>query len=391
MRTALDARAIARAGVILVVTALAFTLYSAWSTTGPNAAGHTFTVAEASTGIVPMTDDGAPADDAEDDPALIEDGDDVGVPVTNSRATNQLAQSIVNGLAFGLLLALASVGLSLIYGTTGLSNFAHGEQVSLGAILTYFFATQEMVSLPLLPWEFNFGFPLVASAILAVILAAGFGWLQDRLLWRPLRKRRVGITQQMIVSIGLALALVNLLQWWVGGRKVRLSIAIDVRHQVGPFQIGNQTLISIGIAIACILAVSAFLLYTRLGRATRAVSDNPALASASGIKVDGIVSLVWILAAALAAVGGILLALYEQGSSFDAGSRMLLLMFAAVTLGGLGQPFGALVGSIVIGLVSEVSTVWLPPDLKYASALGILILVLLFKPQGILGRAERVG
>jgi neutral amino acid transport system permease protein len=391
VRTALDTRALVRAGVILVVTALAFTLYSAWSAAQPDAADRTFTVAEASTGFVPMTDDGAPADDAVDDPALIDDGDEIGVPVASSRATNQLAQSIVNGLAFGLLLALASVGLSLIYGTTGLSNFAHGEQVSLGALLTYFFATQEMVSLPLLPWEFNFGFPLVVSAILAVILAAGFGWLQDRLLWKPLRKRRVGITQQMIVSIGLALALVNLLQWWIGGRKVRLSIAIDKRHQVGPFQIGNQTLISIAIAIACILAVSAFLLYTRLGRATRAVSDNPSLAAASGIKVDGIVRLVWVLAAALAAVGGILLALYEQGSSFDAGSRMLLLMFAAVTLGGLGQPFGALVGSIVIGLVSEVSTVWLPPDLKYASALGILIVVLLFRPQGILGRAERVG
>ena len=127
------------------------------------------------------------------------------------------------------------------------------------------------------------------------------------------------------------------------------------------------------------------------GRATRAVSDNASLAAASGIKVDSIVRLVWVLAAALAAIGGILLALYEQGTAFDSGARMLLLMFAAVTLGGLGQPFGALVGSLVIGVVVEVSTVWLPPDLKFATALGILIVVLLFRPQGLLGRSERVG
>ncbi len=380
MRTALDTRALARAGVILVVTALAFTLYSAWTAGQPDAVGATVAQAQGSTGLVPMTDDGGLVDEAEPDPGSAGDDEDVTAPAPASRATSQLAQSLVNGVAFGLLLALASVGLSLIYGTTGLSNFAHGEQVSLGAILTYVLVTQKTVSMP-----------LALAAVLAVIIAGGIGWLQDRLLWKPLRKRRVGMTQQMIVSIGLALAMVNLLQWWIGGRKVRLSIAIDVRHQVGPFQIGNQTLLSMGIAIACILAVSAFLLYTRLGRATRAVSDNPSLAAASGIKVDGIVRLVWVLAAALAAVGGILLALYEQGASFDSGSRMLLLMFAAVTLGGLGQPFGALVGSLVIGLVSEVSTVWLPPDLKSATALGILILVLLFRPQGILGRAERVG
>lgn len=386
VRTALDTRALVRAGVILVVTALAVTLYSALTASQQDGDVPTVSVAEAGTGLVPMTDDAASADAVAPDAPE----DDIAA-APPSRETNELAQNIVNGIAFGLLLALASVGLSLIYGTTGLSNFAHGEQVSLGAILAYFFATQDKVSLPLLPWDFTIGLPLVFAAILAIALASGFGWIQDRFLWGPLRKRRIGTTQQMIVSIGLSLALLNFLQWWIGGRKVRLSIAIDVRHQWGPIQIGNQTLVSLGIAVLCLLGVSGFLLYTRLGRATRAVSDNPALAAASGIKVDGIVRLVWVMAAGLAAVGGILLALYEQGSSFDAGARLLLLMFAAVTLGGLGQPFGALVGSLVIGLVSEISTVWLPPDLKFATALGILILVLLFRPQGILGRAERVG
>lgn len=314
------------------------------------------------------------------------------IVVAFSPATSdQFAQNFLNGITFGLLLALASVGLSLIYGTTGLSNFAHGEQVTFGAVMTYVLATDDLVSFPLIPYEFSFGLPLWLAATIAVIIAGATGWLQDASLWGPLRRRGVGNVQQMIVSIGLSLAALNFIQWWIGGRRVRLSKAIDERWNIGPVQLGQFTLISMLIAILALAGVAYFLLKTRLGRATRAVSDNPALAAASGITVNRIIRLVWVLSAALAGLGGILLAMYENGTAFDAGARMLLLMFAAVTLGGLGHPFGALAGSIVIGLVTELSTVWVGADLKYAVALGILILVLLFRPQGLLGRAERVG
>lgn len=399
VKSALDTRAIVRAGAILVLVALAVTLYSTFIGDAGNDARSAVSAAGSVTNAVPMTavDNATTSESSDATQPEASDADATDAESSDSttsaapRQGNRLAQNLLNGLAFGLLLALASVGLSLIYGTTGLSNFAHGEQVSFGAVLTYFLATSDKVSLPLIPKEFTIGLPLVAAAVVAVILAGGGGWLQDKFLWRPLRRKRVGMVQQMIVSIGLSLALVNLLQWWMGGGKLRLSTSIDVRHQWGPIAVSNQTIISSGIAIVCLLAVSWFLLYTRLGRATRAVSDNASLAAASGIKVDSIVRLVWVLAAALAAIGGILLALYEQGTAFDSGARMLLLMFAAVTLGGLGQPFGALVGSLVIGVVVEVSTVWLPPDLKFATALGILIVVLLFRPQGLLGRSERVG
>lgn len=305
--------------------------------------------------------------------------------------TNLLLQNLFNGVVFGLLLALASVGLSLIYGTTALSNFAHGEMVTFGAVLTWFLATPQPVTVPLLPVEFHIGLPLIPAALLAIAISAALGWVQDKVVWSQLRRRRVGLVQQMIVSIGLSLALVNFIQWWIGGRPVRLTTSIDPRVQYGPISVGNVTLISMAIAITALLGVAFFLQRTRLGRATRAVSDNPALASASGIKVDSIIRIVWVMAAGLAALGGILLALYQQGFSFDDGTRLLLMMFAAVTLGGLGHPYGALVGSLVIGIVAEVSTVWLPPDLKFATALGILIIVLLVRPQGILGKAERVG
>jgi branched-chain amino acid transport system permease protein len=302
-----------------------------------------------------------------------------------------LVQNMINGLVFGILLALASVGLSLIYGTTGLSNFAHGEQVTLGAVLCYFFATNQPVTFPLIPVEFSFGFPLWLAALLAIVIAGGTGWLQDRFMWNPIRKRGVPSLQQMIVSIGLSLALLNFIQWWIGGDRYRITTDIGTRFTFGDYYLGRQTALSLVIAVIVLVSVSLFLLRTRLGRATRAISDNPALAAASGIRVEGIIRLVWILATALAALGGILLALYEQGFGYDSGGRLLLLMFAAVTLGGLGQAFGALVGSLIIGMVTEVSTVFLTPDMKYAAALVILILILLVRPQGILGRAERVG
>ncbi|MDE0573173.1 branched-chain amino acid ABC transporter permease [Demequina sp. B12] len=304
---------------------------------------------------------------------------------------NRYVQQFINGIVFGLLLALASVGLSLIYGTTGLSNFAHGEQVSLGALLTFFFASKQEVSLPFLPVEFSIGWPLLPSALAAIAISAGTGWLQDRYLWSPLRRRRVSIVQQMIVSIGLSLAMLNFIQWWFGAERKRLTTSIDTRLDLGLFSIGQTTIWSVLIALVCLGGVGYFLLKTRTGRATRAVSDNPALASASGIRVEKVVRLVWIMATGLAAVGGILLALYDNAAAFDVGARLLLLMFAAVTLGGLGQAFGALVGSLVIGVAVEMSTLWIGTDLKYAVALAILILVLLVRPQGILGRAERVG
>jgi len=148
---------------------------------------------------------------------------------------------------------------------------------------------------------------------------------------------------------------------------------------------------SMGISIVVLLAVAFFLLRTRIGKATRAVSDNPSLASASGIDVDRTIRVVWVLGAALAGLSGILWAYYRPGASWDMGFQILLLVFAAVTLGGLGTAFGALIGSLIVGLFVELSTLWIPADMKFVAALVILILVLLLRPQGILGRRERIG
>ncbi|KQS97394.1 branched-chain amino acid ABC transporter permease [Cellulomonas sp. Leaf395] len=290
----------------------------------------------------------------------------------------RVAQLTVNGLVFGTLLALASVGLSLIYGTTGLSNFAHGEQVSLGGILAY--VGTQLVGLPLIP-----------SAIIAVALGAATGWLQDAGLWKPLRRRGVGMIQQMIVTIGLSMAISYVFQFFFGAGPLRIVTDTPTSVSIGPVRITTTTLWSLAIAVIVLAGVAYFLLGTRAGRATRAVADNPALSAASGISVNGMIRIVWTLGAGLAALGGVLIGLYFGATSWYSGGALLLLMFAAVTLGGLGAAFGALAGSIVIGLVVELSSLWIPTDMRYASALVILILVLLVRPQGILGRATRVG
>ena len=280
------------------------------------------------------------------------------------------------GLLLGLLLALAAIGLSLVYGTTGLSNFAHAEQVTLGGFLVYVFGIQV-------------GMPFVLAAVVSVAICALTGLAQDRLIWQPLRRRGLGLTQAMVVTIGLQLALEYIYQFIFGGGV--LTVNQTIQRNTGPLNITPNAYIAMGISIIALIGVGLALLRTRIGRATRAVSDNRALAAASGINVDGIIRLVWTVATALAGLAGLLYALVYGGIAWNTGAELLLLIFAAVTLGGLGTAFGALVGSLVIGLVTQLSSLVLSAQLKYATALLILIVVLIFRPQGILGRKQRIG
>jgi branched-chain amino acid transport system permease protein len=304
-------------------------------------------------------------------------GESDGTVVGGQRAL--IIQSAVSGLRLGLLLALAAVGLSLIYGTTGLSSFSHAEQVTMGGIVAFI-----MVN-----W---WGLPFLLAAVLTVLFCGFTGYFQHAILWKPLRRKGLGLVQLMIVTIGLSLALQYLYQVLVGAGTVRVIREAPTPIIWGPIRLTDQSLWAMGIAVVVLTVVGIALLRTRLGRATRAVSDNPALAEASGIDVDKVVRLVWITATALAGLAGIMLALVLNGVKWDSGMQILLLLFAAVTLGGLGTAFGALVGAIIIGLVVELTPAFgLPGDLKYATALLILILLLLVRPQGLLGKAARVG
>jgi branched-chain amino acid transport system permease protein len=308
------------------------------------------------------------------------EGDTTTVPAEGSAETaqpSQVWQLVASGLRFGLILGLAALGLSLIFGTMGLTNFAHGELVTFGAIAAWYLN--------------NAGLPVIAAAVLAIALGGVFGWAQDAGFWRPLRKRGTGVIAMMIISIGVALILRFVyLYFFSGQRRSYDQFVIQSAIDFGPFGYAPRDLWIMGVAIVTLALVSLALLRTRIGKATRAVSDNPALASASGIDVDRVITTVWIVGTALAAMAGVMLALIQQ-VDYLLGFRVLLLIFAAVVLGGLGTAWGAMVGALIVGVFIEVSTLIIPSELKIAGVLAVLIIILLVRPQGILGRRERIG
>jgi branched-chain amino acid transport system permease protein len=292
-----------------------------------------------------------------------------------------LPQTLANGVKFGLIIAICAVGLSLIYGTTGLSNFAHGEIVAIGAIVAWY-ANQYW-------FEFHVLLAAVAGIAAATLASAAF----ERGIFRPLRRKGIGLTSLMIVTIGVGIAARYFFQFVFGGRsRAYGQYVVQEARDLGPFSLTPRSMTIMLISVVAALAVAYWLLRTRTGKAIRAVSDNPDLASSTGINTDRIILVVWVVGGALAGLGGILLGL-EQQVRWDMGFSLLLLMFAAITLGGLGNPFGALVGGVIIGLFVELWT-WIFPsvvELKNIGALLALILILLIRPQGILGRKERVG
>jgi branched-chain amino acid transport system permease protein len=292
---------------------------------------------------------------------------------------DQVIARIIYGLNFGLMLGLAAVGLSLVFGTTGLSNFAHAEMVTFGAITAFFLGG--ILALPI--W--------IAIPV-AVLVSGLMGWGLDSGLWRPLRKRGLGLVQLMIVSIGLSLAVRYIFQFFVGGGTNQLPGFDAPKIKLfGATSLSVIDMASMVLSLVVIIAFAWWLMNTQTGKATRAISDNPDLAAASGIDVDRVIRTVWIVAAGLAGLAGVLWAYFRPGIKWDMGAQILLLIFAAVTLGGLGTAFGALLGALVVGMLVEVSSLVIPSDLKYVGALVVLIVILLVRPQGILGRKERIG
>jgi branched-chain amino acid transport system permease protein len=313
---------------------------------------------------------------------------------TTSGYWSLLVKALVNGIRLGIVIAICSVGLSLIFGTTGLTNFAHGELVTFGGV------TAHLLSVG---WGINF----ILAAFITVGLGGLFGLGLNEGLWKPLRKRGIGLISQMVVSVGLSIILVNFYLMRFGGATRRYT-AFNAQTAMswGPIEITPRDLTTTIISFFVLVGVALLLQRSRLGKATRAVSDNADLASSTGIDSERIIRIVWFLGAALAALGGLVRGL-DEGVRADMGGGLLFLMFAGITLGGLGSAYGALVGGFVIGVFVEVSTIgipafpdlpllgWIkhgvPTELKNVPALAALILILLFRPQGILGKRERVG
>lgn len=291
---------------------------------------------------------------------------------------DRMIQRGADGLRLGLVIAMCAVGLSLIFGTTGLTNFAHGEMVTFGGLMAFLF-------------NVTMGIPLLISAPIVVALGGLFGLALNVFIFGKLRKRGVGLISQLVVSVGLSIVLRNMYLYQFGGRTKPLNdYSAQTVMRLGPTSITPRDLTTAILSLLVLVAVAFFIQKSRTGKAIRAVSDNPTLASSTGIDTQRIIRIVWFAGGALAALGGIFRGLDEQ-VGFEMGSRLVFLMFAAITLGGLGSAFGALVGGILVGVFVEMASLVVPAELKNAPALLILIIVLVVRPQGILGRKQRVG
>ncbi|MBD2022706.1 branched-chain amino acid ABC transporter permease [Leptolyngbya sp. FACHB-36] len=280
----------------------------------------------------------------------------------------QFAQLIVNGISVGSIIALAAVGLTLTYGILRLSNFAHGDFMTLGAYLTLLANT--------------LGINIWLSMVLGAAVTVASVLLSEKIIWGPMRSRHASATTLIIISIGLALFIRNgiILIW--GGSNQRYDLPVAEALTLLGLRVPFYDLLVMGLAVVAIVALHYLLQNTRIGKAMRAVADDIDLARVTGINVDRVVIWTWIIAGGLTALGGSLLGLVEAVRP-NMGWFLILPLFASVILGGIGNPYGAIAGALVIGIAQEVSTYWLPTEYKLGIALVIMVLVLLFRPQGL--------
>jgi neutral amino acid transport system permease protein len=289
-------------------------------------------------------------------------------------------QLLANGLVTGSVYAIAAVGVSLVYGILRLVNFAYGDMMAFGALITYGVngpLHQSMVVATLAG--------MAATAVLALLL--------DFALWKPLRARRAGFMSLFLASIGLALVLRQALLLFGSAQPRSYRVNPYRVFVLGSVRLSEAQVIAIAAAAATIVAVGLFLSYTPMGRVLRAMADDRALAAVAGIDVGSAIRIAWIIAGLLAGLAGVLAALVEYSFDPNFGFQLLLPVFAAVVLGGIGSAYGALAGGIVLGVAQELST-WsgfaggVNPVYKPVVAFAVLAIALLIRPQGFFGHAR---
>ncbi|MDZ7956854.1 MAG: branched-chain amino acid ABC transporter permease [Aulosira sp. DedQUE10] len=280
----------------------------------------------------------------------------------------QLAQLIINGIAVGSIIALGAVGLTLTYGILRLSNFAHGDFLTLGAYLTLLVNTA--------------GINIWLSMILAAAGTVVMMLLSEKLLWSRMRNLRATSTTLIIISIGLALFLRNgiILLW--GGKNQNYNLPVTPALDVFGLKVPQNQLLVLGLAVLAILALHYLLQNTKIGKAMRAVADDLDLARVSGINVEQVIFWTWLIAGTLTSLGGSMYGLITAVRP-NMGWFLILPLFASVILGGIGNPYGAIAAAFIIGIAQEISTPWLGSQYKQGVALLIMILVLLIRPKGL--------
>ena len=306
----------------------------------------------------------------------------IGIILVAIYGLREVAQTGLIGLSTGSYVAMGAVGLTLVYGILKLTNFAHGDLLTFGAYMAF------VVSVS---WDG----PFLLGVLAAVVMTALLGVLFELLMWGPMRAKGAGFLQLVLMSIGLAFVIRSTIQFIAGGDPVFLDdisrnaasspldfMGIDLRLR-------NVLWISLATGIVVLLAVGAILQYTMLGKKMRALSDSIDLAETTGINTERVVLITWLFAGALAGLGGVMVGMVSQVKP-EVGFELLLPIFAAVVLGGIGNPFGALAAGLTLGVLIEWSTIPISPNWKFGIGFVVLIIALVIRPQGIFGKARAV-
>ena len=293
-----------------------------------------------------------------------------------SKGLNRVADVGLSGLSTGAIYALGAVGLTLVYGILKLVNFAHGDFLTFGAYIAF------LVNV-------TWGAPFAVGIVAAMVAVAALGLVTEKTMWAPMRRKHAGLLQLVLMSIGLAFLIRSVIQFFWGTDVKALDVNNTATVHFLGLSVGRTQLVTIGIGIAVITAVGLMLRFTMLGKRMRALSDDLDLAETAGIDTSRIILYTWLFAGALAGLAGVLAAA-NLNLRPELGFALLLPIFGAVILGGIGDAFGALAGGMVLGLVTEWSTMFIEPGLKTAVAFVVLIIVLIVRPQGIFGLAKAV-
>ena len=281
----------------------------------------------------------------------------------------QVAQLVLNGLMAGTVLALPAIGLTLIFAVLRFTNFALASLMTIGAYAG-------------LVANVSFGMPVYVALLAAFVVAGLVGWLCDEFVLKPFRAS--GFITTAIGSIALTIALENVVRFIFANQMRGYALSLRRDWVFDGLRVGPQQVENLAVAVIVVLALSAFLMTTRTGKAMRAVADNPALASIKGIDVDMVARLVSFVAMGIAGIGGMLVGLDTTVDPL-VGFKTILSVFAAAVVGGLGSIPGAIVGALVVGVGEELSLLVLSP--AYRTAIGFLAIfvVLTLRPRGILG------
>jgi len=291
--------------------------------------------------------------------------------MTIARGPVAVGQTTLNGLVAAGYFSLGAVGLTLVFGTLRIINFAHGDLLTLGAYLTFGISA--------------LGLPFWPAAALAIVLTALIAFALDRIIWEPMRRARTSTLQLFLVAIGLAMVIRYSIQFFAGSQVRAVGQDVLSSLSVGPFHLGTLQALVLVVGVSAVALVGVALAFTRFGKQIRALADNMALAEISGIDTLRAVRLIWLVAGGLAGLAGVLYAAAIGSVNPNFGFFILLSLFTAAVLGGIGNAYGALAGGLVIGLAQEWSTLFFNARWKPVVGFAILIVILLIMPRGIFG------